>query len=203
MINTLIFDFGNVFINLDLVKGTEAFLNTLGIDALPDHCIETNNAYEVGAISTNAFINYYIKAFPHVSKTDFITAWNAILREFPIERLEFLKQLQSNTSYKLILLSNTNTLHIDWIKTNIAFYETFKNCFDAFYLSHEINLRKPNASIYNFVLTSHNLKPEQCLFIDDNADNIASANSININTWHITPYEENVTTLFDTKSHLF
>ena len=29
-----------------------------------------------------------------------------------------------------------------------------KNCFDAFYLSQEINLRKPDKNIYEFVLTT-------------------------------------------------
>ncbi len=203
MLSTIIFDFGNVFINLDLDKGTEAFLNTLGVSALPQELQNTNDAYEMGLISTEDFITIYTNRFKHLERHTFIDAWNAILKDFPRKRLDFLKDLKQNTSYQLVLLSNTNTLHIDWIKQNIPFYEAFKDCFDAFYLSHEINLRKPNTAIFNFVLDTHGLAPETCLFIDDNAANIATANQLDIATWHITPYEEDVITLFTKTAHLF
>jgi glucose-1-phosphatase len=39
------------------------------------------------------------------------------------------------------------------------FLQNFRNCFDAFYLSHEINFRKPDAAIYEFVLKKHDLNP--------------------------------------------
>lgn len=125
------------------------------------------------------------------------------MKDFPEHRLKFLKRLKAQNKYQLILLSNTNELHIDWVKAQIPFYEAFKECFDAFYLSHEINLRKPNTDIFNFVLNTHQLKPENCVFIDDNAENIETANNMGIKTWHITPYKEDVVNLFTTQKHLF
>jgi len=59
MINTLIFDFGNVFIDLDLENGLKTTLETLGINALSQDIIEINERYEVGAISTDDFIRFY------------------------------------------------------------------------------------------------------------------------------------------------
>ena len=203
MRNTIIFDFGNVFINLDIEKGEQYFLDTLGIPALTKELIAINKDYEKGLLSTDAFIAYYTTKFKHLNKEQFTTAWNAILKDFPVHRLEFLKDLQQKTAYKLILLSNTNTLHIEWIKTHVPFYATFKNCFDAFYLSHEIHFRKPNTDIFNFVLNTHDLTPESCVFIDDNKANANTAEQLGIATWHITPYEEDVTELFTKKSSLF
>ncbi|PQV50509.1 putative hydrolase of the HAD superfamily [Jejuia pallidilutea] len=203
MTNTIIFDFGNVFINLDIENGFQESLKTLGISSISEDIININEDYEVGAISTEDFVAFYAEKFPHLNKKQLINLWNIILKDFPEHRLEFLKRLKAQNRYQLILLSNTNELHIDWVKAQIPFYEAFKECFDAFYLSHEINLRKPNTDIFNFVLNTHQLKPENCVFIDDNAENIETANNMGIKTWHITPYKEDVVNLFTTQKHLF
>ncbi|GAB1857745.1 HAD family phosphatase [Flavobacteriaceae bacterium MHTCC 0001] len=203
MINTIIFDFGNVFINLDIENGFKSSLETLGISMLSQDIIEINERYETGAVSTEEFIKFYTKKFPHLNRKQLIDLWNVILKDFPLYRLEFLKNLKGQNKYKLILLSNTNVLHIDWIKDHVPFYDEFQNCFDAFYLSHEIRLRKPNKSIFEFVLKEHSLRPEHCVFIDDNASNIDTAKQLGIKTWHITPYKEDVIDLFSSQKHLF
>lgn len=203
MIDTIIFDFGNVFINLDIENGYKTALEQLRIKELPEDIISINKTYEIGKVSTEEFISFYAKNFPHLTKTQLIDLWNIILKDFPKHRLEFLKALKKQNNYKLILLSNTNDLHIDWIKDNISFYETFKNCFDVFYLSQKIHLRKPNKDIFEFVLNENQLQAEKCLFIDDNADNIATAKSMCIKTWHITPYTEDVADLFSIQKQLF
>ncbi len=202
MINTLIFDFGNVFINLNDAYSPE-YIKHFESPKHFDNIIKTNLAYEKGEISTSTFLNNYQSYFPELSKENIIEKWNSILADFPKYRLDFLKDLKENASYKLILLSNTNELHINWIKNNISHYEEFKNCFDKFYLSHEINLRKPDDYIFKFVLNKNNAKPEECLFIDDNKDNITSAKNMNIHTWHINPKKDDVINLFNTKSALF
>lgn len=203
MISTLIFDFGNVFINLDIKNGFQQSLKILGVSQLSEELIAANKHYETGYISTEDFILFYSKKFPHLTKKQLVDLWNIILKDFPKYRLEFLKKLKSYNKYKLILLSNTNELHIEWIKENVSFYENFKSCFDAFYLSHEIKLRKPNTDIFEFVLQTHNLKSKECLFIDDNADNINTANALNIKTWLIEPEKEDVIELFSKQNHLF
>ncbi|WP_298238882.1 HAD family phosphatase [uncultured Algibacter sp.] len=203
MIKAIIFDFGNVFINLDIEGALEYALSKFDIDFFSEEIIAFNNLYEQGLISTNEFIAFYTENFPKLSKEELIKVWNFILKDFPIERLNFLKQLQTDAKYKLVLLSNTNELHIDWIKEHIPYYESFKNCFDAFYLSHEIHLRKPNKNIFDLVLNENNLKANECIFIDDNKDNIKTASSIGIKTWYINPKTEDVINLFKTKEHLF
>ena len=203
MIKTLIFDFGNVFINLDIEGAAKYAFETLEIDTFSEEISAFNSLYEQGLISTEEFIEFYAENFPNLSDDELIYTWNYMLKHFPKERLEFIKALKASAKYKLILLSNTNELHINWIKESVSFFEDFKNCFDAFYLSHEINLRKPNADIFEFVLKENKLKAEECLFIDDNKDNIETANALNFKTWHINPETEDVCSLFETKSTLF
>ena len=103
----------------------------------------------------------------NISETEAISLWNSLILNFPLHRLDFIKALAEQKKYKLILLSNTNELHIKHIKEHVSFYNEFKACFDAFYLSHEIGLRKPNANVYEFVLAQNNSNPDDCFFIDD------------------------------------
>ncbi|WOD43662.1 HAD family hydrolase [Hwangdonia lutea] len=203
MIKTIIFDFGNVFINLDIEGALQHALNTFKIEALSDEMIAINSLYEQGLMSTIEFLGFYAENFPELSKEELIEVWNFMLKDFPKHRLEFLQNLKKQNTYKFILLSNTNELHINWIKENISFYEDFKSCFDAFYLSHDIHLVKPNTDIFEFVLNENTLKANTCLFIDDNEHNIKTAESMGFNTWHINPNTEDVANLIKTKSHLF
>lgn len=203
MIKTIIFDFGDVFINLDKEGAMQHALTLFKIDSLSDEMIANNNLYEKGLITTPDFIKFYKKAFPNVSEEKIIEVWNCILLDFPIIRLVFLQTLSEEKRFKLILLSNTNELHINWVKKNIPFYSDFKNCFDAFYLSHEIHLRKPTTDIFQFVLNENNLKAEECLFIDDTKEHTIAASQLGINTWHLNPTTEDIVNLFKIKKDLF
>ncbi len=203
MIKALIFDFGNVFLNLDIDKAKKDVFELLRIRSFSEEMLATNQLYEQGRITTNDLLTFYLKEFPYLTKHDIIHSWNAVLKDFPEYRLTFLQNLASEKRFKLILLSNTNTLHINWVKENIPFYETFKNCFDAFYLSHEIGLRKPNKAIFEYVLRKNHLKAKECLFIDDTKEHILGASELGIHTWNIDPNREDITNLFTIKNQLF
>ena len=203
MIKNLIFDFGDVFINLDKAGAMQNALDLFEVETLPEELVAINTLYEQGLLTTEEFIEFYQENFPKLTEDDIRIAWNFILRDFPIERLEFLQQLAVKKDYKLILLSNTNELHIDWIKRKVKFYNDFKSCFDAFYLSHEIQLRKPNANIYEFVLRENNIKAEESLFIDDTLENTEAAKQLGIHVWNIDETKEDIINLFTIKKDLF
>lgn len=203
MIKTIIFDFGDVFINLDKEGALKLALEKFEITELDEELQSINALYEQGLISTDEFLDFYTDNFPKLSKEELKSIWNFILKDFPEHRLQFIKQLAKDNNHQLILLSNTNELHIDYIKKNVSFYEDFKNCFDQFYLSHEINLRKPNADIFNFVLTENNIKAEECLFIDDTLENTQTAQQLGINVWNNNPSTEDIVDIFKIKKELF
>ena len=203
MIKNLIFDFGDVFLDLDKPGAMKNALNLFQIDALTDEMISINCLYEKGLITTTKFIDFYCNYFPHISNKDLIDIWNYVLKEFPRYKLDFLKKLSLANNFKLILLSNTNELHIEWVLQNVPFYDEFQSCFHQFYLSHEINLRKPEKEIYEFVLKENGLKAEECLFIDDTKENTDMADEIGIKTWNIDETKEDVVNLFTIKKELF
>lgn len=203
MINTLIFDFGDVFINLDKQGALYKTLRLLRTKTLPQNVIAINEQYEKGLINDGQLINFYQTEFPWLNKNDIVAVWNCIIKDFPRYRLEFLKQIAASKRFKLILLSNTNNLHINYVKETVSFYEEFKNYFDWFFLSHEINLRKPDLDIYQFVLATTNTVPENALFIDDTKENTTAAERLHIKTWNINPESEDVVTMFNQLAHLF
>lgn len=202
MIKTIIFDFGDVFLNLDK-SATEKRLKALGLSKFSEEMNTMNQAYEMGLVSSQTFLEFYLEQLPKSTTSELIGAWNSVLLDFPPNRLEFLKKLKKDTPFKLILLSNTNELHIDSVKGNISFYEDFKACFDKFYLSHEIGFRKPSPAIFEFILSTNNLLAEECFFIDDTKDNTNSAKKLGIKTWTINPLKDDITQLFIKNSHVF
>lgn len=203
MIKALIFDFGNVFLNLDIEKSMKDTLKRFQLDAFSEEMYAINYLYEQGLLSTDEFLEFYLGLFPELKKEEIIQLWNSVLKDFPSYRLKFIQNLALEKKYKLILLSNTNELHIDWVINNIPFYDTFKNSFDAFYLSHEIGLRKPDAAIFEYALNQNHLKAKDCLFIDDTQEHILSASKLGIQTWNINPKTEDISNLFTVKNHLF
>ena len=198
MINTIIFDFGDVFINLDK-PAIERELFKLGVTSITEDMYQIAMDYEKGLISTDGFVRAFTTKYPSISAKEFKNAWNAIILDFPEYRLEFIEKLSTSKTYKLILLSNTNALHIEQVINNMSLYryERFKRCFDQFYLSHEIHFRKPDASIYNFVLEENQSVAGNCFFVDDTKENTTAAAQLGIHTWNNDPATEDVVNLFD------
>lgn len=202
MIKNIIFDFGDIFINLDK-QGTYKAMAELGVTEISQEMIQVYHNYEKGLISTDEFIQFYQDKV-NLKREDLVNAWNAVLLDFPESRLKFIQELAQSKKYRLFLLSNTNDLHIKWIQNSVgaAFYNQFKSSFEQFYLSHEIHFRKPDAEIYEFVLQQNNLVAEETLFVDDLKENTDSAKQLGIHVWNLDPSKDEVSELF-TKNTIF
>ena len=201
MIKNIVFDFGDIFINLDKKLFAEE-LQKIHISQESEEMLSILQQYEMGLVSTDKFLTFFEERL-HVSQDKLKRAWNSILLDFPKERLRFIQNLSESKKYRLFLLSNTNDLHISWIQKNWGMeqYNAFKICFEQFYLSHEINLRKPNNNIYEFVLTTNDLAPKETLFIDDTKENTDAAKALGIHIWNLKPGKEDVLELL-TKNYI-
>ena len=201
MIKNIVFDFGDIFINLDKKLFAEE-LQKIHISQESEEMLPILQQYEMGLVSTDKFLTFFEERLS-VSQDKLKRAWNSILLDFPKERLRFIQNLSKSKKYRLFLLSNTNDLHISWIQKNWGMeqYNAFKICFEQFYLSHEINLRKPNNNIYEFVLTTNKLAPKETLFIDDTKENTDAAKALGIHIWNLKPGKEDVLELL-TKNYI-
>lgn len=189
----VVFDFGNVIINIDVEKTILAFseltfksqtrIKQLFADA------EVFKKYETGFYSDDEFrdVIRQILSYP-LNDQEIDQAWNALLLDVPKKRLDFLESLKMK--YPIYLLSNTNNIHIEQCKNyfrtkfGIANFETI---FNETFLSYKMGLWKPDYKIYDAVINKIGLKPQEVLFLDDNQDNIDAASDLGIQCIKINP----------------
>ncbi len=196
MIKNLLFDFGDVFINLDK-EATLHSLSQAGYDEIPSDFFPWVYQYEKGLVTTKEFIMAGMAAFPGMHEEDLVTAWNAIILDFPQYRLDFIRELSEKGSYRLFLISNTNALHIERVKEEMGLqdYRIFSSCFSGFYLSHEIHLRKPEPAVFHKILKEHGLLADETFFVDDTLEHINSAKRLGLHSWHLQVGKEDVVNL--------
>ena len=190
-IKNIIFDLGGIFLDIDYPKTEKAFIN-LGITNFPElynqhHASDLFELLETGKITPTEFYNQFASLSPVVVTNKQIQeAWNAMLGTFPLERIEWLKQIKNR--YNIFLFSNTNKIHHD------AFTQTFaqltgNNNFDSYFIkawySHTIGVRKPYAASFRHVLQLENLQAAETLFIDDTFTNIEGAQEAGLQTIHL------------------
>ena len=160
MIKNIIFDFGDVFINLDKMATARA-MEKYGFRGITPELDEIFKNYEMGKMGSDEFLERTNILFPTATKKDLIEAWNAILLDFPEERLQFLEALHVENKYRLFLLSNTNEIHIENERQKMAErFVRFEKSFEVFYLSYEMGKRKPNKDIFEQVLDENKLIAE-------------------------------------------
>lgn len=195
MIDTIIFDFGDIFINLDK-QATVDGLKNLGLQEWNKELQQLNFSFEKGEISEEQFLNGILKQIPTASIKEIKKAWNAVLLDFPLYRLEFLQLLSKK--YRLFLLSNTDAIHISRFehKSGISFYSDFYQCFEKVYFSFEMGMRKPDTAIYQQLLNNHELQAKNTLFVDDKKENTDAALSIGLQVWNLQVGQEDVIDLF-------
>jgi putative hydrolase of the HAD superfamily len=198
MINAIIFDFGDIFINLEKEKSIEEF-KKLGLNGPNEELIAKNDLFEKGLISELQFIESFQKFIPNASLEEIIKAWNSIIGDFPLYRLEFLQML--STRYRLFLLTNTDSIHINRFehKVGMSFYTDFYRCFEKVYYSYEMGMRKPQPEIFSTILNKHDLSPKRTLFVDDKKENTDAAEALGIHVWNLQVGKEDDVNLFDQK----
>jgi putative hydrolase of the HAD superfamily len=196
MIKNIIFDFGDVFINLDKMVVTRE-LSRLSDPEVLVRLKALNDAYETGNITSKDFIEGLQEALPGRNSEQIKALWNSMLLDFPEHRLLFLEKLAHSAKYRLFLLSNTNELHILRVAEimGASKFKRFRDSFEGFYLSHEIRMRKPDPGIFRFVLEEQQLHSQETLFIDDGAENIDAARKLGIKTWQLQVGTEDITSL--------
>ena len=188
-IETIIFDFGGVIIDID-PQITIQKLQGLGFTDVEklrskEFIDDIVRKFERGIYTPEVF-RRRLRAFLEMKITDqqIDDAWNALIYDIPAERIEVLEQVKKN--YKMFLLSNSNELHYDIYVRDLQLrfgYREFDELFDKAYFSFDTHLSKPDPEAFEFILYQHELNPAETLFIDDNEDNIKAARELGIKTY--------------------
>ena len=178
-IRNLLFDLGNVIIDLDIPATETALRELLGGREMSSFSRNEQlglfHEYELGNISEVIFFRQFRELTESsIPDSEIRRVWNAMLLDIPLPRLHMLQRLRAD--YQVYLLSNTNDTHLKWVyaflKRRYGITDFDTRFFDKPYYSHLINLRKPDIAVYEFVLADACLRPAETLFIHDNSDNI-------------------------------
>ena len=190
-IRNLIFGLGGVILDLSVESTMEEFSKLSGFskDKVRQIFVSSPefNLYEKGEMGDQQFRDFIRDTYAPMSTDKQIeNAWNAMLRGIPTIKLDLLNTLKKN--YRVFLLSNTNGIHLDYINGNLlpSGVTDLDDYFHMAYYSHKMLKRKPDAEIYEQVLSEGDLKASETLFLDDNLSNVDGAKSVGIQTVHVT-----------------
>ncbi len=201
-IQNLIFDLGNVIINIDVPLTVQALVELAPEKSasLAQEVLKTDFFFdfEVGRINDQEFREgMRAKLGDHVTDEAIDLAWNALLLDIPPARLDLIQALRED--YRLFLLSNTNNIHIECIVRQMEEegQPALEELFEKVYYSHDMGLRKPDPEIYQQVLEENSLIAEETAFLDDNESNIISARELGIHGIHILPGQNSILDFFN------
>ena len=189
-IKTIIFDFGGVITNspieafklLEEKHGYDKGIITNINMNNPD-----NNAWaksERGEIDINTFLDEFEKEAlsigQKINAKEILQQLYGSLRKNMINKI---KLLSNSKKYKLICLTNVlKGVDIFTPKERVEAVKNVMSYFDIIYESYKLNMRKPEARIYQYILKELNIEPQETVFLDDLGMNLKSARQLGINT---------------------
>jgi putative hydrolase of the HAD superfamily len=178
MIRAIIFDIGNVLLRFDFARSVRKQRCDADVDSLLRALDPLRHAYECGKMERGEFLKRAKAALQFAgSDAEFIAAYEDIFTEnLPMTQL--VPSLRAQLP--LYLLSNTSELHIDYITRT---YPVFRFFSDAVY-SHIAGCTKPARGIYELAIRQFSIVPQETVFIDDLAPNIATARELGFVTIH-------------------
>ena len=192
-IKNIIFDLGGVLLNIDFKKTFDAFgalgiAHAHGLNDRPE-VLQLFIDLECGMVEREEFLEKFrgLVNMPRVTDEQIIAAFNALLLDYPPERIQLVQELRKK--YRVFLLSNTNAIHAEYYngllhkEFGILNLDTLME--KAFY-SHKLGCRKPNEEIYLKALGLAGIIAEESVFIDDNAENVRVAERLGIRGVQVT-----------------
>ncbi|ATM97803.1 phosphatase [Yersinia frederiksenii] len=182
-----IFDLGNVIVDIDFkrVLGVWSKLSSVPLATLSERFTmgEVFQQHERGEISDEDFARQLSDEMGlSLSFEQFAEGWQAVFVALRPEVITIMQRLRKE-GHRVVVLSNTNRLHCNHWPQH---YPEVAAAADHLYLSQDLGMRKPEARIYQHVLSAENIPAEQAVFFDDVEANIVAARIEGITAIHVT-----------------
>lgn len=177
---TFLFDIGRVLLDFDFETSLATLLPEGTVDSRERlaQLLERKDEFEAGKLDTETYIEWALGVMGSKATPDeFRHAWrNIFTPNGPMwERARKLAE----DGHRLILFSNINAIHSPWI------FEAFPgfSVFHGAVMSFETGFIKPERAIYEHAIAAYGLVPEQTIYIDDLAANIAAGKEMGFRCW--------------------
>ena len=190
-IKVILFDLGNVLVDLDFRPATERISAFCGKN--PDEILkvffdsEITNSFEKGGLSSGEFYKQAKDMLGlRLGYESFVSIWNEVFFFSQKNRAVYHIANRLKKKYRIGLLSNTNILHYRYIKNNFPIF----NLFERLFLSFEVGAAKPDKIIYQKAIKELGVLPENIFYIDDRPELVNSAACLGINSFIFTNIEQ-------------
>jgi putative hydrolase of the HAD superfamily len=179
MIEALLFDLGKVLIDFDFEIGIRSMVESSSISRDKFEAVLWDKRwirdYECGKVSTEEFHQYLRDSGGlNMDLSRFCETWSSIFLPEPIVSESLLLALSEK--YPLVLISNTNQSHADFIGRR---YTVFRH-FNHLIFSHEVGSVKPAREIYETAIAASGAAPGNLFFTDDREENVRGAQALGI-----------------------
>ena len=189
MIKTIIFDLGNVIVkvNWNTFYKKAVVKSNKSLQYIKKYCENPSKNiidFELGKINSEEFYNKITNDLClKMSFKDFKAAYCNI---FPLNEnvAGIIKKLKKN--YRLVLLSNTDKLHFEFIKNKYKIVDIF----DEYVLSYKEGCRKPNPLIFLKAIKKAKAMPFNCLYFDDIPEFVLAARMLGIKAFQYKNFEK-------------
>lgn len=189
MIRNIIFDIGNV---LSAFRW-EGFLADKGfdkemIDRIGNASVRTDAWYEFdkGVYSDEEVVELFVKNDPEIAAEihkafDYV---EGMVELYPYS-MDWINGFKTD-GYKVYYLSNFSYKAETQCPESLSFLPIM----DGGILSYTVKMTKPDLKIYELLLSTYDLKAEECIFIDDTLRNVEAAEKLGIHGVRFTSQKE-------------
>ncbi len=185
-ISTILWDVGGVLLTNGWDRQQrDAVLARFGLDQadFERRHAEVDQAWEKDEIGVDEYLRRTVFFEPRsFTQAEFLGAMREESAVLPDSGIGILRQLSASEEYVLATVNNESRAMNEYRLTKFGLLDDF----DAFFSSCYLGLRKPDRKIYQVALDVLQRDPEQVVFIDDRAENVAAAASLGI---HAIRYE--------------
>jgi epoxide hydrolase-like predicted phosphatase len=187
MIKAIVFDFGGVLMRTGDPQGRREWEAKLGLTSGEleriVHHSDTWIAAQCGRVTVEAYWREVAQVLA-IPESEILNLRRDFFRDDSLDQeLVTLMASLRKAGYKIGLLSNDVMTLEDKLRTDLNLY----NAFDAVVISAGIGVMKPDAAAYLAIVEVLGVQPAECIFIDDNMQNIEGARLVGMSAIHFMP----------------
>ncbi|MCR5654566.1 MAG: HAD family phosphatase [Lachnospiraceae bacterium] len=158
------------------------------VETFADHMFDNDlwNELDLANMSLSEVVEAYVERYPQdEAAIRWFMGHNELMSVARPKVWEEVKHLKKE-GYHIYLLSNYNKEFLDNHTRGASFWEAV----DGQVISYEVHAIKPYPPIYKALFDRYHLKPKECLFFDDRADNVEGSKAVGMDAIRVLSQEQ-------------